>query len=241
MHSLMPPELAKDKLRDCLKSPVFDWPINGHHVTITKVELFELRNRYEHYGSAAMDKTAVVVATEYLARAETALNAIDHAQTLTEMETAWSDFLTAANRVFSKLEQGAKINGKSKAWFGRKKHERRTDPILRYVHHARNADEHGLAKITEKTAAGLALGVGPGIWRFDGSIGPGGQMKITALGGQVAGESKFVETIPAKVNLVRVYDCGDPYDPPPGKLPDEVAKITLNYIRDMITEASQLP
>jgi hypothetical protein len=125
-----------------------------------------------------------------------------------------SDFLIAANRIFSKLEQGSKTNGQSKAWFGRKRHERRTNPLLRYIHHARNADEHGLAKVTDRTASGLALGVGPGMWRFDGTTGPGGGLQITAMGGQVPGLSKFVEIIPSKVRLIKVFDCGDPYDPP---------------------------
>lgn len=74
-----------------------------------------------------MDKTAVSASRDNLKRAEAALHEIEAAQTLPEVEIAWSDFLVAANRVFSKLEQGAKTNGRSSAWYGRKKHERRTD------------------------------------------------------------------------------------------------------------------
>jgi len=137
-------------------------------------------------------------------------------------------------------------NGKSSGWYGRQKHERRTDPVLKYIHHARNADEHGIAKVTERTAPGLALGVGPGMWRFDGTVGPGGQLKITAMGGQVPGQSKFVETVPGKVRLVKVVDSGDVYDPPRDPqlkelLPNEVAGLALDYLRGMIEEAEQLP
>jgi hypothetical protein len=161
-----------------------------------------------------MDKTAVTAASESLARAEAALRDIEAAQTVGEIEKAWSDFLTAANRVFSKLQQGAKSNGQTAAWYARIRHERKRDKLLRYLRHARNADEHGLAKVTERTSPSLALGVGPGAWRFDGTIGPGGQMKVTALGGQVVGQSKFVEIIPSKVRLVKVIDRGVSYDPP---------------------------
>ena len=194
-----------------------------------------------------MNKVAVKAASENLKRAETALHDIEAAQTLAEVETAWSDFLTAAGRVFTKLEQGAKSNGKSNAWFGRKKHERRTDPLLQYVHHARNADEHGLAEVTERTAPALALGVGPGAWRFDGTVGPEMQMKVTAMGGQVPGKSKFVEVVPSKVRLVKVIDRGVSYDPPVDPqtkqtlLPNEVAKLALDYIGRMIQEAGKLP
>jgi hypothetical protein len=180
------------------------------------------------------------------ARAAAALRDIERAQTLGAIETAWSDFLIAAGRLFSRLEQGAKTNSQSEAWFGRKKHERRTIPMLTYIHHARNADEHGLAKVTDRTVPGIALGVGPGAWRFDGTLGPSGQMRITALGGQVPGVSKFVEAVPSKVPLIRVMDRGVSYDPPLDLtstvlLPNEVAARALTYLQQMIEQARQLP
>jgi hypothetical protein len=68
------------------------------------------------------------------------------------IETLWENFLIAANGIYSKLERGAKTNGKSKAWYGRKKHERKNDPLLSYLHHARNAAEHGIQRITSRTS-----------------------------------------------------------------------------------------
>ena len=192
-----------------------------------------------------MEKAAIKAADENLARATPARQAMENAQKLSEIETAWSDFLTAANRIFSKLEQGAKVSGKSNSWYGRKKHERSTSPLLSYIHHARNADEYGIARVTEKTGAGLALGVGPGAWRFDGTFGPGGTMKVTALGGQVPGESKFVEVIPSKVRLVAVIDRGVKYEPPIGPnsaelTPIEVANTALVQLKSLIEDAEQL-
>ena len=73
------------------------------------------------------------------------------------MEEAWSNFLTMANRAYTKLEQGAKDNGKHRAWFGRQKHERRQDPSLRYIKNARDADEHGLERITERASGGIGI------------------------------------------------------------------------------------
>ena len=46
-------------------------------------------------------------------------------------EEAWTDFLLAASTIYTKLEQGAKTSGQSAAWFGRKKKQRRDDPVLR--------------------------------------------------------------------------------------------------------------
>jgi hypothetical protein len=186
--------------------------------------------------SQLMDQAAIDASKKHLERATVALAVIEGASALKEIEVAWSDFLIASNRIFSKLEQGAKVNGKSTVWFGRKKHERRTNELLKYLHRARNADEHGIAQVTERSQPGLALGVGPGAWRFDGTFGPGGQ---------VPGQSRFVEKIPSKVKLVRVYDTGSPYEPPKdesGKelLPNEAAQLALKYFHSMIEEVSQL-
>jgi len=45
------------------------------------------------------------------------------------------------------------VSSKSKVWWGNKLHERRTDPLLRYLWHARNADEHTLQRINQLQSA----------------------------------------------------------------------------------------
>jgi hypothetical protein len=191
-----------------------------------------------------MDKKAIDASIASLMKAAAAVVVMEAAKTFAELESAWSDFLINAHRVYTKLEQGAKTNGKSKDWFGRKKHERKTDPLMRYMHHARNVDEHGLAEITERAPSSLALGVGPGSWQFDGTIGPGGLMTVTALGGQVPGVSKFMEYTPAKVRMVKVKDRGVAYDPPLGQNsadlhPLDAAKLS-SYLQKMVEEAGHL-
>jgi hypothetical protein len=68
------------------------------------------------------------------------------------------DFLTSSHRVFSKLAAGAQA-GKSSAWYGRIKRERKNDDLLAYMQQARHADEHGLEKIAD--ASGGALQINP--------------------------------------------------------------------------------
>src|SRR6516165_1236564 len=87
-------------------------------------------------------------ARERLRRAHSAFERLERATTNKDRETAWSDFLLASHAVYSKLEQGSKGCGKSQAWFGRKKHERKNDELLRYIHHARNIDDHGIMGTT---------------------------------------------------------------------------------------------
>jgi hypothetical protein len=194
-----------------------------------------------------MKKAAVDQCTELLKKASSSCDEIANAKFLPEVQSAWSDFLVISQRIHTKLEQGAKGNNESYAWWGLKRHERRTDPLLRYSHHARNADEHGLAEITERASPYVALGVGPGEWQIDITTDSNGvpSGSVSALGGQVPGKSKFVETKPARVVLVTVFDKGDSYDPPIGGdatplAPLEAAKGVLNHLTAMLGEARQL-
>jgi hypothetical protein len=69
----------------------------------------------------------------------------------------WTGFLIASNRVFTLLEQGSKSSPESVRWFAKHRELRKSDPLLSYLHQARNADEHGLAHITQKMTSRLEL------------------------------------------------------------------------------------
>jgi hypothetical protein len=192
-----------------------------------------------------LDKKAIEKAQTTLTEAAASVADMEASKTFHELESAWSRFLVAANRVYTRLEQGAKSNSESKGWFGRKTHERRIDPLLRYIQHARNADEHSIAEITHREPSALKLGIGPGLWKFDGTIGCGGHMTVSAMGGQVPGKSKFAEYTPGDVRLIRVFDRGRPYDPPLDQniremTPLEAAKLALSHLVKLIEEAEKL-
>jgi hypothetical protein len=91
-----------------------------------------------------MDSRALAAARTRLARAKNAVAGLDKATTVEEMHSGWWAFLLAADGIYSKLEQGAKGTSKSEPWFGKVKHLRKTDPLLLYIHQARNSDEHGI-------------------------------------------------------------------------------------------------
>src|SRR5207249_4288002 len=95
-------------------------------------------------GVFVMDPVALALAKNKLYVAAESNAKLQAATTYVDAELAWSAFIMAASTIYSKLEQGAKSSGKSQGWFGRKKKERRTDALLRYLHFARNSDEHGL-------------------------------------------------------------------------------------------------
>jgi hypothetical protein len=106
--------------------------------TAWRKEVQRIWSEYSEIADASVTKTladGVPAWTSFV-------NNADLAQGISEVRRAWSRFLMHANRVFSKLEQGSKV-GSSQPWYGRIINERRTDPLLRYVHQARDADEHG--------------------------------------------------------------------------------------------------
>lgn len=154
-------------------------------------------------------------------------------------EEAWSDFIMSAGSIYSILEQGAKRTGKSKAWFGRKLHERRTDPLLKYIHYARNADEHGFRKITVRRNSHVKLAPGAtAIFESDG-------VDTWSIVAQEGG----IDYPHDRIALVRVHNekFGDWCDPPLQHLgnptsrhPAEVAQCAVMYLEKMLQDARAL-
>lgn len=92
---------------------------------------------------AEMDKRKYRSAVERYERAKAAADRVTKTLDLPELDTAWWTFILAAAGVYSQLEQGAKGSPKSAQWFAEVKAERKRDPMLQYLHQARNAEEHG--------------------------------------------------------------------------------------------------
>ena len=92
-----------------------------------------------------MHPNAIAQAHQRLANANEALSRLEAANTLLTVERAWSEYLIAISAIYSKLEIGSKGNGASDAWFGRKKKQRKDDPLLSYLQQARHAEEQGIA------------------------------------------------------------------------------------------------
>lgn len=170
-----------------------------------------------------------------------ALKAADEQKNPVAAEQAWTDFIVAASTLYAALEQGAKDNGSSKGWFGRKRHERRTDPLLSYLHHARDVEHHGLQQITGRTNSHI-------------TVPPGGAVILQADGKKtwnIVGSSGEIGQPRDLVKLVPVIDArfGTTFDPPQRHLgvdlkddtPIGVATSGLIYLEAMVAEAAKLP
>lgn len=191
-----------------------------------------------------MNPAAIEQAKNRLQKAEKALAELSAAEYFDDAEDAWSDFLLAASGVYSKLEQGAKGFPKSEPWFGREKRLRKTDPLLRYIHFARNADEHGIERVTDRSLENIDL-------KFNERRPFSAQM-LDQHTEEPVGEKFDVVLAGPTIKLVRVHDrrFGDYADPPEmhlGKIipfassfPHELGQAALEYLASMIDQAEGL-
>jgi hypothetical protein len=194
-----------------------------------------------------MKRIAVAQARARLERARTAVAAIKAAEgaegALDAIVSAWADYLLAANSIFSKLEQGAKSNNKSKAWFGRIKNLRKTDDLLKYLHQARNVEEHGLNSSIQMSAPHLEF-----VSR-DYRLPPERRGKDLLL--RLPNGTLAKMTMPDRMSLTEIVDerFGDRFDPPRSHMGKpfpaknkiyDAAALALDTIETFIQEAEAL-
>jgi hypothetical protein len=154
-----------------------------------------------------MKKAGVYEAHTLYQTAEQAVQVMASTQSLEEFGRAWRDFLTAANGIYFKLE--AAKDTTSQPWFGRKVQERKNDPLLSYLLHARNAGEHGIAPITGVTGGEQTV-KGGGHYVITQDWNERTKPRVAHLGG----EPPAIVTAPWKVCLAPVTDRGITYTPP---------------------------
>lgn len=198
-----------------------------------------------------MDTNAIDQAKARLRKAEKSLELLKAAEAYDEAEEAWSDFLLATSTIYSKLEQGSKSKGTSAGWFGRKKKERKDDPLLHYLHQARNSDEHGIERVAERGGNQIDITDSHEPLRFNERRrktfniydGQTRKLKFENVEGIVAGPC---------LQMIRVHDrrFGNFCDPPESHLGNpisdqdrhlvSIAEMGLRYLIALINEAEQL-
>lgn len=202
-----------------------------------------------------MKRAAIEKAKDRLASAKERLKDLESSKDYDRSRRHWYDFLLPSNAIFSILEQGAKGVSASEKWFVTKKDQRRTDELLRYLWHARNADEHNIPSVTELDRQKVVLVEG------DKPVAEIGDMASTDKRGEFRGRYRNLDkekaslskitsmrVYPDRAKLIRVTDRGVGYDPPSSHLgsaiddngPTAVAKLMVQYVEGLISEAESL-
>jgi hypothetical protein len=189
-----------------------------------------------------MNPKAVEQAENHFLAAEKAVGELKSAKSFVEAKNAWSAFLAASSTIYAKLEQGKKGFPKSEPWFGRIKHVRLSDPLLRYILVARNVDTHGLESVTSEFKDNSFL-------KFNEVL----PIKVVVPPDNGEAEGRELDAVIAgpTIKLAKVvckkYGAADPPDShlgnpvPYGRdFPYQVAVVALAYLRSMIDEAAKL-
>lgn len=104
-----------------------------------------------------MRPEGVAAAARELKRAIRAHRRIAVATTVEEAEDAWVDFLGHAHKIYNKLKAATYGHPRDYGWYGKKLDERSADPLLLYVHKARNCDTHRLEPLLTPDLKPLAV------------------------------------------------------------------------------------
>jgi hypothetical protein len=163
-----------------------------------------------------------------------------------DFSNEWANFLNAGNSVYEALAKGSKATPQSRQWFGAKKRERRTDPLLNYMHQARNAAEHGLNELlllgpTPRGRDAIALHAGKSWDTCQNREG------VSAIFTNADGSTARVQLTPPDWRLRPVYDDrSDAWTDPPNahlgktlrsQTPVAVGLKWMAYLKRMIAEA----
>ena len=176
-----------------------------------------------------MNPKAIIAAEEKLRSARESYVAVKNSKTMYEIRKTWHEFLNHSNQVFAKLEQGAKEVSSSKIWYDTIKSRRKKEPLLCYLHHSKNAAEHGDTTLeNDKVFTGNPAHV---TLIFDKSNFNLGTNKPT-------GPPHDMLSWPAQLILKTVMDRGVSYPPPSSHPTDaQFAPAVLDYLAKLIEEA----
>ena len=146
--------------------------------------------------------------------------------------------------------KGRRGCGKSQAWFGRKKHERKNDELLRYIHHARNIDDHGimgttLAGAEIRVLEGTIYNVTPVVQDREvsfvttGSLGTKAET-IQYLALKIVHDDRYHDSfMPPRMHLGKPIRTEDDAKALVHAL--DVARLGYAYLKALIDEAATLP
>jgi hypothetical protein len=190
-----------------------------------------------------MDETALEAAKEKLQHAREKVAAMTAATDIRMLARLWEEFLTLQQQVFLRLKKAFE-HGHSKLWSDTVINDQRSDEMLLYLMHARNADEHGIEKITETNTGSLGIRPRQGDTLRVNSmvVDTRGATPVIAMDHETASNALII-FIPASVKVIAVRDRGVNDDPPTSHLGNPIvssvismAELTVSYLANRMQE-----
>jgi len=181
-------------------------------------------------------------ARKELASARRALELMESSNSFELFDEEWRDFLNCIEKIWNKTERGCQqFKNKFHPWQGKYTSLRRKDMLLRYLKHARDADNHSIQEVAEIKQAHRTM-------NFANSNG--GYIKSMKIRNGVIehyeGDQMIVTDHPATVEAIRVKNSGKWYNPPTTHLdtplisqhPVVIAKLGLSFYENFLQEAA---
>jgi len=164
----------------------------------------------------------------------------------------WFDFLASLDSIMEILRAGGRGNPKSRQWVGSRENARAKDPLMQYLHQARNCDTHGLDEpagpmfgddeITGFTPISVGLRSLDGVLTHHDMMAP--VLKISETSAKVG------DTVEVCFKLRKVVDdrFGTEFEVPGEHMgapladisPIAVAKLGLAYYEKLLSDAKAL-
>lgn len=180
--------------------------------------------------------------------AKSAFDSVKASKNYDQFREAWFKFLTACNGIDAILETSSRNHPTSRQWYGKKRKIRTKDPLLSYLHQARNVEEHGIQPVATHELGGLTLSSGGGSGFIEAmEFGPG-FLKMEL--GDWHGPRPNLVFVPPHARLVDVADerfgtifkvpfehLGQPIE---DQSPATVGKLWLSYCEALVEEARKL-
>jgi hypothetical protein len=174
-----------------------------------------------------------------LTAARAAVQAMRDATSFEAFAIAWQTFLDRLEKVWVKAERECQtFRTKFEPWQGTFKVLRKDDPLLRYLHQARHADQHSIQPTAAERLAGITLEIPP-----KGTV----ELRMDEEKGQViiVGPHRITSRQGPGNMLLPLENRGTKYDPPEEHLgrkltaadPLAVAEVGLAFYEDFVRQA----
>lgn len=152
-------------------------------------------------------------------------------------EKAWLDYLHYLERSWHKLERMPEAM--SQHDLSRARQNRKSDPLLSYLRHARNVDQHTIEQVARKHPGGLKISGGT----QGGTIHRGSFFGDGRVSNLVSEGALHIEFLPEHMGIVGVTNRGVFYDIPTHHLdiplnslvPHDLAQLALDYYKSFVS------
>lgn len=184
------------------------------------------------------DSNAIEKCLDRLDEAREALFRARSTGQVRDLRRHYSLFLRACGGVINMIEAAAQATPQGKQWYGGKRNAAKKDDLLRYMHQARNVEEHSAANPAIFKPSRVTLGSAPAEYGPpDAGLGiPGGGSILNIWNG----ERRLLPLVDTRYNQHFAPPAEHAGKPLRSQDPIEVGEVYLAYLEAIVREVTEL-